>query len=79
MNLTDALQHERESGTRKGPGCTLCKLLADLDATDSAALKAALADEQFSHAGIARALRESGHHIAAMTVGRHRKRECQGS
>mgnify|MGYP000088402688 CR=1 FL=1 len=79
MNLADALQHERTTGTRKGPGCTLCKLLNDLDAADSAALAAALADDDFTHAGIARALRESGHQIAAMTVSRHRRRECQQS
>ena len=79
MNLADALAHERTVGIRKGPGCTLCHLLTDLDATNSAALAAALEDEDFTHAGIARALRESGHHMSAMTVSRHRRKECRGT
>lgn len=79
MNLTDALQHEREAGTRKGPGCSLCRLITELPEEDSAALVTALAEETFTHAGISRALRESGHPIGGMTVGRHRNGECRGA
>lgn len=79
MNLADALQHERTTGTLKGPGCTVCKLLGTLEPSDAAALSAALDDEEFTHAGIARALRETGHHMLAMTVSRHRRKECRGA
>lgn len=76
MTLAAAL--EQHKPTRKGPRCTMCDLTEQLDKRDMAALTAALADETFTHAAIARALRAEGHKVSAITVGRHRKGECSG-
>jgi len=77
MSLSDALQHERSARQQKGPRCTMCCLLESLPNADRDALQAALDDESFSHAGIARALRSEGHTFLSITVSRHRRKECQ--
>ena len=74
MSLADALEANKTMA--KGPRCTLCLLLKRMEAKDLEVLKAALADDTFTHAAISRALQAEGHHITANTVQRHRTRGC---
>ena len=76
MTLADALTAHKVA--YKGPKCSMCRLVGDLPKADRDALLSALADPTFTHAAIARALHAEGFKIAALTVGRHRKGECQG-
>lgn len=76
MSLADALK--THAPTRKGPMCTVCSLLGQLDKGDRKALDGALADISYTHNGISRALRAEGHNVASQAVSRHRKGECAG-
>lgn len=76
MSLADALKEH--AVTVKGPRCTVCSLLDDLEPTDAKILSEALADHAYTHNGISRALRAEGHNITASTLSRHRKGECAG-
>lgn len=76
MNLAASLAaHGR---TLKGPRCTVCHLLSDLDDGNAKVLRDALADPNYTHNGIARALRAEGYQVGASTISRHRKGECVG-
>ena len=77
MSLADALKEH--APTVKGPTCTVCKLMANLDPADRKVLAEALADPSYTHAGISRALKAEGHHISSETVSRHRKGDCLGT
>ena len=77
MSLADALKEH--APTVKGPTCTVCKLMDNLDPADVATLKEALASPLYTHAGISRALKAEGHLIGAETVSRHRKGDCLGT
>ena len=76
MNLAASLA--KHAPTLKGPRCTVCQLLSDLDDANAAVLHAALADANYTHNGIARALRAEGYQVGAGTISRHRKGECVG-
>lgn len=76
MTLAAALTAHKV--TPKGPKCSMCRLVGDLPKADRDALLAALADPTFTHAAIARALNAEGFKVSSITVGRHRKGECQG-
>lgn len=77
MTLKAALAAE-QAKSRRGPRCTLCEFVDSLTGDDLTALKAALADDAYTSAAIARALRSEGHGFAQSTVMRHRKGECAG-
>lgn len=73
MKFAEALQQETR---HHGPPCSVAGVLEVLDKDDRAALEAALAgDVPLAH--ISRALGTVGHKVAAHTLGRHRKRDCQ--
>lgn len=76
MSLAAALAVE--AGRKPGPRCTLCVVLDRLPESDAAALTAALDGDEVTSAGIARALLREGHKISAVTVRRHRAKECAG-
>ena len=76
MSLADSLRDV--SPANKGPRCTMCRIIMGLSAADSAALSAALTDQQFTNDMIARALQAEGHDIREQSVGRHRRGICRG-
>lgn len=76
MSLSAALAANRK--TLKGPICTVCTLVASLSPDDAKALQEAFADQGFTSAAIARALKAEGHDVSPNTVIRHRKGECRG-
>jgi hypothetical protein len=77
MTLAAALQAHKVTPLY-GPRCKVCLAMQSLDAKDSAALIAALADESFTSVAISSALRAEGHDIGPGPVSRHRRGECRG-
>lgn len=77
MGLADALHREKDEGIRKGPICSVCLLLLTLGESDRAALTAALDDPTLAHTQISRALKAEGYSVLPVTIGRHRKMDCQ--
>jgi len=77
VSLADALKHQREQGTRKGPECRVCALARSLSEEDAAALDAAMVDESITGAAISRALKNEGHELSPVMVNRHRNGECK--
>ena len=78
MGLGDALKAERARPEMRGPRCATCTLLSTLPEAESAALQAALADETFSGAAIARAVRQEGYSsVTSTSIQRHRRGECR--
>lgn len=67
-----------ESKPRKGPRCTVGKLIEAMSPADAKVLTDALAAsvDDITHAAITRVLRAEGHSFDASTIGRHRKGEC---
>lgn len=74
MSLADSLA--REASTSKGPRCSICQLVDNLEPSDQDTLLAAFADARFTGAAITRALRSEGHSVSAQMITRHRKGEC---
>ena len=75
MKLKNALEVEAARAVVKGPRCTVGQLLKTLDKEDAAALRECIAsDMQLEN--IARAIRETGVQMSAMTVSRHRRGLC---
>jgi hypothetical protein len=75
MKLKNALEAEAARAVVKGPRCTVGQLLKTLDEEDAAALRECIAsDMQLEN--IARAIRETGVQMSAMTVSRHRRGLC---
>lgn len=65
---------------RRGPGCTVCSLLRELDDIDRQALINALRqDSGITAEQISEALRTEGHEIMGQTLRRHRNGKCFGS
>lgn len=77
MSLLDEIKDEQAS-SRKGPSCGVCTLLVEMDKSDSADLKAALADTTVYATVIAKALSRRDIRVNASTISRHRKGECMG-
>lgn len=63
--------------TRRGPKCSICKLLVDLPEDDLVALKEAL-ESRLPSTVIQRAIIADGHQIGRGSVGRHRRGDCSG-
>ena len=63
--------------SRKRGGCSLGKLLRDLDPDESAVLAAALADENVDGARVAAVLNAEGYDMGESTVNRHRRGGCK--
>lgn len=78
MSLADALATERDAQDKRGPKCAVCLVLDRLSPSEEEALTRALADETYTGAAIARALKGEGHGtIMPATINRHRRGECR--
>ena len=77
MSLADRLQHAKAE--RKGPRCSVAKLMDRMPAQDREALQAALDDDQLEARAIWRALLAEGYDITDQPLGRHRRGICQCS
>lgn len=73
MSLTDQLHQARHETRKRGPKCSVGKLLAKSSSEDRAALQDALAadPDEWPTVAIARAIQ-----IGAHTVRRHRRGDC---
>lgn len=69
---------EDQATARKGPTCSLCAILTNIDKKDSQDLNDALADSTVYSTIICKALVRRGFRMNASTVSRHRKGECYG-
>lgn len=69
MRFADALA---EAQRKKGPTCTVCQMLAELDEETASEIAAALDDPSLPHVVLSRALAAIGYEIKGNTVGRHR-------
>lgn len=76
MGFIDDLQAAKHAKPKR-LACSIAVVLGSLADDEAAALTAALADEDITHAAISKVLRDNGHDIAAVTVSRHRRRECR--
>lgn len=66
-----------QTAPRKGPSCSVGKLLAELDPDQRAKLEAALADREVQTAHLTRALvLAADRRFDPASVGRHRKGTC---
>ena len=76
--LGEALRAERDRPDMRGPRCATCTLISTLPEKEADALLAALADETFTGAAIARAIRQEGYQsVTPTSVQRHRRGECR--
>jgi len=75
VSLRDELA--RAQPTRRGPKCSICKLLVDLPEDDRMALEEAL-ESRLPSTVIQRAILADGHHLGRGSVGRHRRGDCSG-
>ena len=75
MPFADALAAQREN--KKGPDCSVGKILAKLDPADAADVRAAFASPDLQHVLIERALEAIGHKPGKGAVGRHRNGVCE--
>lgn len=67
----------QESKPRRGPACSVGRLLETLAPKDAKQVTAAIADSNVMLAAISRAIKsEFGVSIGSGTIGRHRKHEC---
>ena len=62
----------------KGPPCAVCRLLGDLDDTESAALRKLLSDPLWRYTHLADALAAEGHSVPPSTLARHARGRCAG-
>lgn len=78
MSLAAALKSEKDRPDQRGPRCATCVLLGTLPDKEAEALRVALADETFSGAAIARALKgENYGSVTSTSIQRHRRGECR--
>lgn len=75
MSLKDALEHAAPK--KRGPACSVCRLLEDLPEEDSVALQEAL-DAGLAESALTRAIRSEGHYVGKGAIGRHRRGDCAG-
>lgn len=78
MSLLDDLTDPSNFGIRRGPGCTVCNLAAELPADEAQALASLLVNPKVTSASISRVLKKHGHQIGETTIGRHRRGQCRG-
>lgn len=78
MALLDDLMNPALFEIRRGPGCTVCLLLAELDESESEALAGLLANQKVASAALSRVLTAHGHKVAEGTLSRHRLGKCRG-
>lgn len=62
--------------TKKGPECSVAKIIAALSDDDAAFLAGLLNDSRNPGSRIASALKAIGHDVQAQTLNRHRRGEC---
>lgn len=62
--------------TRKGPTCTVGRLLTTLSPIERDRLQAALDDPDWTSAHLTRVLGKHGTRMAPQTIQRHRRGEC---
>ena len=74
MGLKDALA--ANSGTKKGPVCSVCIVISLMDEEDRADLQIALDDPVYTSMGIARAMKSEGYEVSGQTLQRHRRGDC---
>jgi hypothetical protein len=75
MSLKDALN--AAAPKKRGPACSVCRLLQDLPSEDSQALQDAL-DAGLAESALTRAIRSEGHYVGKGAIGRHRRGDCAG-
>lgn len=61
---------------RKGPLCTIARIMAEMPEVDAADLETAFRESKYSNKAIFMVLRGRGHDVAQTTVARHRRGEC---
>lgn len=74
MSLRD--QINAESTIKKGPTCSVRRLLDELSKDDAEALREALADPKVPGTAIERALLKEGHRMGSYNIQRHRRGMC---
>jgi len=74
MGLLNDIQQQNRTGTQKG--CSIQKLLDQMDSQDKKDLINALDDPSITHASITFVLKERGHILSLSGVSRHRKGLC---
>ena len=74
MSLRDELS--KAQPVRRGPKCSICRLLIDLPEDDRDALEEAL-DSYMPSTVIHRAIAADGHRVGRGSVGRHRRGDCK--
>ena len=70
------LEEIRAERTRSGPSCGVSKVLDALKPADRADLESAIADKVITGSQIARALSKRGQRLAAQTIAKHRRGDC---
>lgn len=61
---------------RKGPLCTVARIMAEMSEIDATDLDTAFKDPKYSNKSIFMVLRGRGYDVAQTTVARHRRGEC---
>lgn len=61
---------------RKGPLCTVARILSEMTELDASDLDTAFRDLKYSNKSILVVLRARGYDVAQTTVARHRRGEC---
>lgn len=64
------------SNVRKGPLCTVARILSDMPEVDAVDLDTAFRDDKYSNKAIFMVLRARGFEVSQTTVARHRRGEC---
>lgn len=77
MTLAAALQAHK-AAPQRGPRCSVCVVLQELNAKDRDALTEALADPSFTSVAISAALQAEGYDVAPQPLQRHRRGDCRG-
>jgi hypothetical protein len=75
--LLDELKVENNFKPKPTSLCSVCKLLQSVTKEEANLLNERLADSEIPSAAISRVLIKNGYKIAASTIGRHKRGECQ--
>jgi Trk K+ transport system NAD-binding subunit len=77
VKTTLAQAFEAAPKVRKGPRCTIAKVLERMESTDRDAFIAALNNDELQAPFIARTLTDHGWPMTHTIVARHRRKDCQ--
>ena len=78
MGLLEDLGDESKFPEVRRAWCSVCSLLKQLPPKESEALKLRMDNPRISHTSIASILTDNGYPISDTTIGRHRRKRCNG-